>query len=842
MIIWKKEEMEMMKKRKLKKVLSIALAAVMALSLAACGGGKDNGDENTPGSNNGGDSTSGGTTSGSTLDPNQKYYRADYLSNTPEALKNGGTNMFIGDRLFYSSYNDDYTQQTIYSYNVVTGETVTYWSSARTTDVNDPFAPNVYLNSFSADAEGNLYILLQSSQLDETKVNIDDYADTTFDDILNYMASEWGLGTYDDAKEYWDQNMAEQYGDEPNYAKIMMQWTVDSTNYIQKQLVTKVDASGNVVFDLEFAQMSENSACSGMCADAEGYLYMAYEEWSETSNSNYIKVFDPQGAEAGRIDLDSYISRLMTLSDGSCAYGAWNSEYTEYSLYTIDRKSLKATPRVNFGNTYINNFVQVDDHTLLIGEDRGTSYFDINTQEKTPYVTWMDCNISSNSVQAFSLLSDGRLAVFVNDYSQGGAEIAVLSEISYEEACKVSRLKAVCFYLDYDVQNKILSFNKKHSDYHIDVEEYYNYSSEVDYMDAMNSFATSIASRNDIDIVFFNDYGQMLNYAAKGLLIDLSDVMANDAEVNKNTVMPNILKACELDGKLVALPKSFGITTLVGKTSDVGNTPGWTVSDMKQLLASKPAGTQLVEWMTRSEALSTCLSLGYSDFVDLVNRTSNFNCDAFIDVLEFANLFPEEYNSDMNGEVDSSELMHNGQILLYQTNLPNFAQMQMLTAVFGGELTPIGFPTANGNGAKLSLYNLAGITKNCGDTAMAWEFLRQIYLPSTENYYSDYDYNGSILTSEFDKYFETVASSKEFDGSSWGWGQFEVELHAPTQAEVDQTRDLILNTTAVDGGVSTNIMNIITEEADAYFTGQKDARSVAAIIQSRVDIYLSETQ
>ena len=72
-------------------------------------------------------------------------------------------------------------------------------------------------------------------------------------------------------------------------------------------------------------------------------------------------------------------------------------------------------------------------------------------------------------------------------------------------------------------------------------------------------------------------------------------------------------------------------------------------------------------------------------------------------------------------------------------------------------------------------------------------------------------------------------------GSTWGWGEFEVEIQPATQEDV-------YNTTAVSGAVSDDITNIINEEAAAYFSGQKSAEDVAKIIQSRMQVYLSETK
>ena len=79
------------------------------------------------------------------------------------------------------------------------------------------------------------------------------------------------------------------------------------------------------------------------------------------------------------------------------------------------------------------------------------------------------------------------------------------------------------------------------------------------------------------------------------------------------------------------------------------------------------------------------------------------------------------------------------------------------------------------------------------------------------------------------------------DRGSWGWGNFEVEIKPATQEQVDEVKNLIAGITAVDGSMSSEMMNIINEEAAAYFSGQKSAEEVAKIVQSRMQVYLSET-
>ena len=184
--------------------------------------------------------------------------------------------------------------------------------------------------------------------------------------------------------------------------------------------------------------------------------------------------------------------------------------------------------------------------------------------------------------------------------------------------------------------------------------------------------------------------------------------------------------------------------------------------------------------------------------------------------------------------------MNQGKVLLAAYSLTDFAQIQLYTEIFGEELTYIGYPTTEGNGALLTLGSTFAITKNCDQPEHAWKLIREHFLPKEEsenNHY--YSYNLSVRHDEFDKFCEQAMSDE--NNGSWGWGDFEVQIKPATQEQVDEVKALIAGITAVDGAISNDIMNIINEEAAGYFSGQKTAEQVAETIQSRVWVYLSET-
>ena len=60
-----------------------------------------------------------------------------------------------------------------------------------------------------------------------------------------------------------------------------------------------------------------------------------------------------------------------------------------------------------------------------------------------------------------------------------------------------------------------------------------------------------------------------------------------------------------------------------------------------------------------------------------------------------------------------------------------------------------------------------------------------------------------------------------------------------TQEQVDQIRELIETTTKV-ANYDQSMINIVNEEAEAFFQGQKSAQDVAKLIQSKANIYVNE--
>ena len=75
----------------------------------------------------------------------------------------------------------------------------------------------------------------------------------------------------------------------------------------------------------------------------------------------------------------------------------------------------------------------------------------------------------------------------------------------------------------------------------------------------------------------------------------------------------------------------------------------------------------------------------------------------------------------------------------------------------------------------------------------------------------------------------------------WEWDGVSVEGRPLSQQEADMYIDLVNNTKKSNISDST-IMQIVTEEAEIYFKGDKSLDEVVEIIQNRVQTYVDESR
>ena len=178
-------------------------------------------------------------------------------------------------------------------------------------------------------------------------------------------------------------------------------------------------------------------------------------------------------------------------------------------------------------------------------------------------------------------------------------------------------------------------------------------------------------------------------------------------------------------------------------------------------------------------------------------------------------------------------------------------------AYFGGDSTYIGYPTWSGVGSMLQLGSDSGIyamSSSCKDKEAAWQFLRGFLLEDYQQNVWGLPVNRSVFNDKLEKVM-TPEYRKDTDGNfvldkegkkieivKTSIGRADgsiVNIFAMSQEQADRLLELIEVTTQVAEDDS-SIVDIVTEQAQAFFAGQKSAEEVARLIQSKAKLYVNE--
>ena len=805
-----------MRKHYVKRGIALALVAVTVFGTCACGK-KD---------------------SDSKSQADGHYFLAEYMDDLPASYGDGVMQVkFHGDTMFYAGYNSDYTQIGVYGYNLLTKEETTYYVSEKNEE-GDIFGETTNVQTFCVDNEENVYVYFLKSTVDPESVG--DYENATLDDVVDYMATNWG---YDEntAVEDWNNYYAADYTAEDGTVQYGKFLTNMSCTYIYNNEICKFSPAGDLVWSTDLGESMNgewNVSCYSMAVTPEGNVVTLTDKYDVNGNQEvyYLTLYDKDGNQEKDIDVDTYYGSVCSLPDGKIAISGWSD--TGSQLTEIDLESGALGEVLDIPNE---NFAVLDENTLLLNSGSQLDEYNIKTGETSKYLTWLNYNIASSSIQSYGVLSDGQIVVVTNYYDMANSKnevgVVMLTECDAKDVPDVNEIHIASMWISSDMEQQIISFNKKHTDVRIVLDQYYDYNSN-DWEGMIEKFNTALVSDKNIDMVYFEDYSQVNSMAAKGLLMDMYELMDGDSSIKKEDFIPSVLTNCEKDGKLVVLPRTFCVDTLVAKSELVGDKPGWTVSDVQNLLTMNP-DCQFLYGTERASIMRTLISLNYSKFVDDSGKC-DFNNEEFVQILEIANMFPETF--DWSEDTDVTTLLHEGKVLCTETYMGEFSDSRLNKSVFGGDITYIGFPTAEGNGALMNLNNMIGVTKNCEDTAAAWEFITSLYEANADGTYGDYSWGFPVIEKDFDTFCKKAMEGGTQSGGIMAWGDYEVEDGPITQEEIDAAKEVIYNTTAVNGAVSDAILNIILEEADYYFNGSQSAESVAEKVQSRMEIYLSETR
>ena len=816
-------------KNSARRILALLLVAVMALGLAACG--KSSGDSGKP----------------SKTDQEQHpefAYVAEYKTILKDQDNSYSPRVYTDDGFYAISWEK-------ISSEIPEGVTPEYEGQY------DIYGSFIYFVDFNGKAEKlNNYQRMESPANDQGLRDFSSGADINGFTVANdgrlvsieniYTSwSEAPEGMTQNDNDYWNYNQYKQ--------EYYIRWMEKDGTEISR---AQIEISPDMYLD-----------SYRMYVDTEGNAVTI-------CNGSQIWAIAPDGTVSYRIESNDYFDCLVQLADGSLAASIYGEQGQELVLLDAANKKLSdkrypitvglydAIPGSNGYDLYYTN---------------GSNFYGLKLEEGTPekLFNWINCDVNSNNLSRVSVRSDGSIVGVINEWdnktNKVSMDLVTVKQVPYESAPHKETITLGCLYLDYNAQDQLVKFNRSNDKYRIEVRDYSEYNmvaaastegKTVDVNPGLTKFNTEIMAGNVPDIIDISS----LNYvqlASKGIIEDLYPYIDADKELNRDDFFANVLRAMEVDGKLCTTVPGFYINAVMGASSVVGDTPGWTYEEFDAALASMPEGCQpFDQYVTRDAILQSCLALDMEQFVNWGTGECRFDSQQFIDLLNFANRFPESFdweNYDYSAEESTTSRIAQGKQMLVQTSVYQIEDLfyNQYIESFGGNVTFIGYPTASGTGNMLGIEgNGFAMSSKSQYKDVVWDFLRTFM---TKDYQEQSVWSLASRKDIFDEKAQeamTVQYQKDEDGNEildeegnkipiarygrWNEATGESEeVYAIEPEQIDQLRELIASTDK-KANYDNAIFDIVNEQAAAFFQGQKSAEEVAKLVQSKANIFVNE--
>jgi len=574
------------------------------------------------------------------------------------------------------------------------------------------------------------------------------------------------------------------------------------------------------------------------------------------NGSGYEAVlYSPQGEETSRKALDSGLFERSNMvfngEDGKLMVVSYNEAYTSRSLVSYDLESGQVGNQFELPFNVNYNISAGSGTELLLTNNMGLYTWNAGDAEPKMLMNIVNSDLPANEINKVVRIDDRHFVAVYNDLGSWEQKCAYFTYRDPDDIPDKKELTLGGTYIGSDIKAKVIEFNKASEQYRIMMKDYSVYNTDEDWTAGQVRLNSDIISGQMPDIMLLGDMSSYGNYVSKGVLADIGSLLAADPELSKLEYLQNVWDAYSVNGKLYAVISSFGVRTMVAKKSLVGEPGSWTMADAEAVAATMPEGATVFGSMIRDSYIHYMMSYGGEDFIDVDTGKCNFNSQSFMDMLEYAKTLPREDSRDDGVDYDYYENQYReNRTLLYDLNISNLKDcMYQIKGYMGEEVSFVGFPTSDSNGSVLSAGNVFfALSAKSENMEGAWQFARQFLTPEYQT--SEELYNMPVLKSAFlDKaqeatqrpYWTDENGNREYYDDTWTVNGETVILEPFTQEEVDRICQFIYT---VDRTAYYNeeIINIIKEEAEAFFADQKSVQEVVDIIQSRAQIYVDENR
>ena len=682
----------------------------------------------------------------------------------------------------------------------------------------EDFEDDYYEEDFYGDVKTKLHL---ASFTDESDIK---YYDIELNGNGEYFnGSNWGLDS-----------------DENIYAIIS---TYDDMTYDESFTLRKYSLDGNVLKETAIKNSSneEYFYVSSLFTDKDGNVFVVSEQsvtiYDKDLNEKSHYVSDIKGAYISSSNLDSKGELVFSVV-------SWENDDYQSKTYRMDNAgnttedseldALIASKEIVAGNGY--DFYYITSSSIM--------GINIGDKAATEVVNFYDSDINPSDFYGSVCFSSAEQFLSTKE-DENGTFIVVYEKVPAEDVKDKEIITLGTVYGSYALTSQIIEFNKKNDTYRIKLVDYSEFDTADDWTAGRKRFFSDLTGGNAPDIVV-PEASDAANLIDKGVFTDLTPLMENSDGVKKEDLVHNAQTVFARDDKLFCVFPTFTVEAIQIKKEFYKE--GMNLDDVIEW--EKATGNKaLSDDMTRTSVMNWFMSMSMDEFLDPKTGKCSFDSPEFAKLLEYANTYPKEISEEYWNNYDYTSYVYefrNNKSLLNFAYVDDFSSYNWNAKYRFGEIPElIGVPLSGKDTAVLNIDTVIGISNKSKHKEASWEFIKTCF---EHDYYERMGWGIPSVEKELDakaekatehQYVEDEEGNKVIMDDTYWLVDHEETIEPLTKEEVAKLKEFVVN---VEGlyNWDEELNNIVEEETQAYFEGQKSAGEVASIIQSRLQIYINE--
>ena len=367
----------------------------------------------------------------------------------------------------------------------------------------------------------------------------------------------------------------------------------------------------------------------------------------------------------------------------------------------------------------------------------------------------------------------------------------------------------------------------------------YDYNDEDYLQKYQDEFKMKVMSDDGPDIIF--DVNNISGLETEDYLLDLSKDITFDPDLYYTNITDSMAK----DGKLFAIPLSFSVEgLLVEKECVKDGAKGFTLDEYQKLVSDACNGEDpLTEMYSKETLFFDFLSSSYNKWIQ--DGKVNFNQDEFKAMAEYIK----------DNMPDRPTLMDEDGVIYYddsymQEQLNKKAKEIYLYSVtdffrelgYTNDPVFLGLPSTDGKGPTASLQQSVGISASTANKDACVDFVKALLSPEVQKLCDTNPINREAAASIVDGALASLNEEYKKNVEEYGYSDEEAIMMGYSKPK-DNARELYLNSLENVSSVymfDSSIEAIVSEEAQAYFSGQKSVDEFISNLENRVQTVLNE--